>query len=82
MTSNEKNQTGERLVTREPHADSSLVTSFPVLCAWCEKEGRETILGWIGVAHSHGICAAHRAAVIEEAERIRQIGPIGRIGRI
>ena len=40
---------------------------FPVLCAWCEREGRETVIGWIAVPGSHGICKAHGDIMRAEA---------------
>lgn len=47
---------------------------FPVLCAWCEKEGKTTVLNWIGVRGSHGICERHRAELLEEAAAIAKHG--------
>lgn len=49
---------------------------FQVLCAWCEKEGRETVLNWIRVKGSHGICGGHKREVLKEAERLRRIRPV------
>jgi hypothetical protein len=34
------------------------------VCAWCEKEGRQTILGT--PERSHGICVEHREAELEK----------------
>lgn len=47
---------------------------WPVLCAWCEKEGRETVLNWIAVKGSHGICQEHRAELLEQARIIKGKG--------
>jgi hypothetical protein len=39
--------------------------NFPVLCAWCEAEGKMTVLNWIGVKGSHGICPVHARKMIQ-----------------
>ena len=40
---------------------------FPVLCAWCEKEGTRTVIGLSTVEGSHGICQQHLAGMREQA---------------
>ena len=42
---------------------------YPVLCAWCEKEGERTILGLSTVEHSHGICPRHADELKEQARQ-------------
>jgi len=29
---------------------------YPVLCAWCEKKGKRTVIRWVDYPNSHGIC--------------------------
>jgi len=48
-------------------AGRSVAQLFPVLCAWCEKEGRETVINWTTVPGSHGICKAHGKRMMAEA---------------
>lgn len=55
---------------------------YPVLCAWCEKEGRETVLNWIEIKGSHGICPEHRVELVSQAKATGLIGRIGRMGWI
>jgi len=41
-----------------------------VICAWCEREGVETLLGEVGGSEefvSHGICQEHKEKLLEEA---------------
>lgn len=47
---------------------------YPVLCAWCLKAGRETIVNWSPVAHSHGICPEHQDALRREIAEIKAKG--------
>lgn len=45
-----------------------------VICAWCEKEGIETILGIIEGPHdlvSHGMCERHQEEMLQEIEKIK-----------
>jgi hypothetical protein len=39
------------------------------VCAWCEREGKVTILG--SPERSHGICVPHREAEIEKHQQAR-----------
>ena len=32
---------------------------YPVVCAWCESEGRRTVVNWSPAPGSHGICHRH-----------------------
>lgn len=51
--------------------DLASPTYYPVLCAWCERDGRRTRLGWSTVAHSHGICTEHQAQLRAQHARIK-----------
>lgn len=44
---------------------------YPVVCAWCAAEGRETVIGTTSVAGSHGICRACRATLTAEVHAKR-----------
>ena len=46
---------------------------YPVLCAWCEKEGVRTVVRWVEYPHSHGICEMHAEEVRREIEEFRMI---------
>jgi len=48
---------------------AKLVAGRVQLCAWCEREGKTTILG--APERSHGICVAHREAEIEKHQQAR-----------
>ena len=41
-----------------------------VICAWCENEGRETLIGEIGLfdmeVTSHGICLDHEEVLLRQ----------------
>lgn len=39
---------------------------YEVLCAWCLREGRHTVVGYSSVANSHSICAEHAQVMVEE----------------
>jgi hypothetical protein len=43
-----------------------------VICAWCEREGRQTLIGEMGLSDrkmiSHGICRNHKKAVLREIQ--------------
>lgn len=46
-----------------------------VICAWCEKEGIETVIGIIEGPEteiSHGICEQHQEEMLKEIEQIKQ----------
>jgi hypothetical protein len=46
-----------------------------VVCAWCEVEGKETLIGEIGLydwqVTSHGICIDHEKAVLMQIKDLR-----------
>lgn len=48
---------------------------YPVLCAWCEKEGVRTVVNWGLAKNSHGICEKHMAQVLA-ASRGRDYGRV------
>lgn len=46
-----------------------------VMCAWCEKEGVETVIGIIEGPEtevSHGICEQHQEEMLKEIEEIKR----------
>jgi hypothetical protein len=46
-----------------------------VICAWCENEGKETLIGEIslfdGEVTSHGICTDHEQGLLRQIEDLR-----------
>jgi hypothetical protein len=46
-----------------------------VQCAWCEKEGKETLIGEVGLYDgpmtSHGICGDHEKVVLKQIAELR-----------
>ncbi len=55
-----------------------------VICAWCENEGRETLIGELGLFDieviSHGICLDHEQVLLRQVEALKlQQNP--RLGR-
>jgi hypothetical protein len=46
-----------------------------VICAWCENEGKETLIGEIGLydidVTSHGICLDHEQVLLRQVEALR-----------
>jgi hypothetical protein len=46
-----------------------------VICAWCEHEGKETLIGDIGLYDmditSHGICVDHEQGLLKQIEATR-----------
>ena len=46
-----------------------------VLCAWCEQEGKETLIGEAGLYDrqmtSHGICEDHEHVILKQIEELR-----------
>jgi len=46
-----------------------------VICAWCEQEGKETLIGEIGLYDqamtSHGICDDHEKAILKQIRELR-----------
>lgn len=44
--------------------------SYPVLCAWCLKEGKRTVLKRVDYPNSHGICPRHAAELVEQSRAI------------
>ena len=43
---------------------------YPVLCAWCLREGKRTVLKMVDYPNSHGICPRHAAELVEQSRRI------------
>ena len=39
----------------------------PILCAWCDKEGRRTVTGYTTIIGSTGICDRHNREMRREA---------------
>lgn len=61
-------------VAREHHRPPSVWTgvepptvplAHPIVCAWCAKEGTETVIGASPIAGSHGICPTHKVLTLE-----------------
>ena len=47
--------------------------SFPVLCAWCEAEGKRKVVGRSTVEGSHGVCVEHLDGLVDGlSEKKRQ----------
>lgn len=46
-----------------------------VICAWCENEGRETLIGEIGLfdmeVTSHGICLDHEEVLLRQINALK-----------
>ena len=46
-----------------------------VICAWCEQEGNETLIGEVGLYDrpmtSHGICDDHEKVIWKQIEELR-----------
>ncbi len=46
-----------------------------VVCAWCETEGKETLIGEIGLydieVTSHGICIDHEKVLLNQIKELR-----------
>jgi hypothetical protein len=46
-----------------------------VVCAWCENEGKETLIGEIGLYDwqitSHGICDDHEKVILQQIKELR-----------
>lgn len=55
-----------------------------VICAWCEHEGKETLIGEMGLYDadltSHGICLDHEQVLLRQVNSLR-LKPIPRLGR-
>ena len=45
-----------------------------VICAWCEREGRQTLIGEVGLYDrkmtSHGICRNHKKVVLRQIQQL------------
>jgi hypothetical protein len=46
-----------------------------VVCAWCENEGKETLIGEIGLydwqVTSHGICNDHEKVILQQIKELK-----------
>jgi hypothetical protein len=46
-----------------------------VICAWCENEGKETLIGEIGLydleVTSHGICFDHEKVLLRQIDELK-----------
>ena len=51
--------------------EETIPVYYPMLCAWCEAEGKHVRVGWSTVKHSHGICAQHQEMLKAEAVRLK-----------
>jgi hypothetical protein len=71
MISHRPTQTKEKVSLTPNRKDE---TQYPVLCAWCEVQGKRTILNYIEVPGSHGICEEHRRELLKEAVRLASQG--------
>jgi hypothetical protein len=40
---------------------------YDVICAWCQVDGVRNVVRQSEIANSHGICAEHALAVLEES---------------
>ena len=38
---------------------------YPTLCAWCQSEDAQTIVGWTSVRGTHGICEKHWTELVK-----------------
>jgi len=47
---------------------------YPVLCAWCQKEGTRNVLYFSTVENSHGMCEAHKNKMLTELRKTTQEG--------
>jgi hypothetical protein len=47
-----------------------------VICAWCENEGRETLIGELGLYDldmtSHGICLDHEKDLLKQIDQLKR----------
>jgi hypothetical protein len=47
-----------------------------VICAWCEREGKETLIGEVGLYDrlmiSHGICDDHEQVLLMQIRELRR----------
>jgi hypothetical protein len=50
-----------------------------VICAWCENEGKETLIGEISLYDvdltSHGICISHEQVLLRQIKGLKQQSP-------
>ena len=53
-----------------------MTTSYPVLCAWCLKLGRDTVVNYTTIEHSHGICQPCAEQVYRELEAFKARGKV------
>ena len=44
---------------------------YPVYCSWCEKKGIKTVVNWIEVPGSSGICRACHEQMMQQLAAIR-----------
>jgi hypothetical protein len=62
----------------EAYAASTLLAQvrMKVICAWCENEGRETLIGEIGLYDvdmtSHGICLDHEKVLLNQIDQLKR----------
>jgi hypothetical protein len=46
-----------------------------VICAWCEQEGKETLIGEVGLygrgMTSHGICDDHKKVLLTQIRKLK-----------
>ena len=60
-----------------PYSALTLLDHFimKVICAWCEDEGKETLIGEIGLfdwqVTSHGICLDHEKVLLRQIDELK-----------
>ena len=53
---------------------------YPVYCSWCEKKGIKTVVNWIEVPGSHGICGACHADMMRDLAAVRAVNQRTEVG--
>jgi superfamily II helicase len=52
----------------------TLSNPYPVLCSWCLRVGRKTIISWSATKHSRGICKdCQKGYIKEETEYVDRV---------
>jgi len=44
---------------------TKVVTTYPVLCSWCQRRGVRTVVNTSTIPNSHGICKPHQIDLLE-----------------
>lgn len=45
---------------------------YPMPCAWCLAEGKQTVVAYSEVEGSHGMCQRHADEFLEQARKLAQ----------